>query len=36
MFDHVGFNVGNFEKSLAFYKAVLAPLDLGVLESGER
>ncbi|RWL50238.1 MULTISPECIES: VOC family protein [unclassified Mesorhizobium] len=35
MFDHIGFNVGNLEKSLAFYKAVLAPLGLGVLESGE-
>jgi len=35
MFDHVGFNVSDFEKSLLFYKAVLAPLELGVLHQGE-
>lgn len=35
MFDHVGFNVSDFERSLAFYTAALAPLGLGVLGKGE-
>ena len=26
MFDHVGFNVSDFQKSLAFYRAALEPL----------
>ena len=32
MFDHIGFNVGDFDRSLAFYWAVLAPLGIGVLD----
>ncbi len=35
MFDHIGFNVGDFDRSLAFYEAALAPLGLGVLSKGE-
>ena len=35
MFDHIGFNVGDFDRSLAFYWAVLAPLGIGVLDQGE-
>ncbi len=31
MLDHVGFTVSNFAKSLAFYRAALAPLDVTVL-----
>lgn len=35
MFDHVGFNVADFAKSFAFYKAALAPLGMDVLGEGE-
>ena len=35
MFDHVGFNVSDFHRSLVFYKAALDPLGLGVLDHGE-
>lgn len=31
MFDHIGFNVRDFDKSLKFYVAALAPLGLGVI-----
>ncbi len=34
-FDHLGFNVGDFAKSRAFYAAALAPLGLGVVMEGE-
>jgi catechol 2,3-dioxygenase-like lactoylglutathione lyase family enzyme len=35
MFDHLGFAVADFDKSLAFYKAALAPLGVGVEMQGE-
>ena len=35
MFDHVGFNVSDFGRSLAFYEAALAPLGMTVLAQGE-
>jgi len=35
MIDHVGYNVSDFDRSLAFYKAALAPLGLRVLAEGE-
>jgi catechol 2,3-dioxygenase-like lactoylglutathione lyase family enzyme len=35
MFDHVGFNVTDFEKSKQFYLTALAPLGLGLLAEGE-
>ena len=35
MFDHLGFAVSDFEKSLAFYKAALAPLGVGIVMQGE-
>jgi catechol 2,3-dioxygenase-like lactoylglutathione lyase family enzyme len=35
MFDHVGFNVADFARSLAFYEAALAPLGLRILAKGE-
>ncbi len=34
MFDHVGFNVGDFQKSKRFYLAALAPLGHGLLAEG--
>jgi catechol 2,3-dioxygenase-like lactoylglutathione lyase family enzyme len=36
MFDHVGFNVGDLQRSRAFYIAALAPLGMKVLREGER
>jgi catechol 2,3-dioxygenase-like lactoylglutathione lyase family enzyme len=35
MFDHVGFNVSNFQRSLAFWRAALAPLGYGVVHEDE-
>jgi catechol 2,3-dioxygenase-like lactoylglutathione lyase family enzyme len=35
VFDHIGYNVADFPRSLAFYEAALAPLGLGVMSSGE-
>jgi catechol 2,3-dioxygenase-like lactoylglutathione lyase family enzyme len=35
MFDHLGFAVVDFDKSLAFYKAALAPLGIGVEMQGD-
>lgn len=34
MFDHIGFNVADFEKSKAFYLATLKPLGQGLLAEG--
>ena len=31
-FDHMGFSVGDLDKSLAFYDAALAPVGLAVRE----
>jgi catechol 2,3-dioxygenase-like lactoylglutathione lyase family enzyme len=31
MLDHIGFAVSDFERSLAFYKTVLAPLGYGLI-----
>jgi catechol 2,3-dioxygenase-like lactoylglutathione lyase family enzyme len=31
MIDHVGFPVSDIKRSLAFYRAALAPLDIGVI-----
>ncbi len=33
--DHIGFNVGDFAASKAFYLAALSPLDLGIVAEGE-
>jgi catechol 2,3-dioxygenase-like lactoylglutathione lyase family enzyme len=33
--DHVGFNVGDFAASKAFYLQALAPLSIGVVAEGE-
>lgn len=35
MFDHLGFNVDDVERSKAFYAAALAPLGMTVLREGE-
>jgi len=35
MFDHVGFNVSDLERSKAFYAAALAPLGIAVVKEGE-
>lgn len=35
MFDHIGFNVSDFDRSLDFYTRALEPLGLGVLGQGE-
>lgn len=35
MFDHVGFNVSDFGRSLNFYREALAPLGLKVLNQGD-
>ena len=35
MFDHMGFNVSDFERSKAFYVAALAPLGLRLLTEGD-
>ncbi len=35
MFDHVGFAVGDFARSRAFYAAALAPLGIAVMGEGE-
>lgn len=35
MFDHIGFAVGNFEQSKAFYLQALAPLGIGVVMEGD-
>jgi catechol 2,3-dioxygenase-like lactoylglutathione lyase family enzyme len=35
MIDHLGFSVSDFERSLAFYKAALAPLGYGVVMGGD-
>lgn len=35
IFDHIGFSVGNFAKSRAFYTAALEPLDIGIVEEGQ-
>lgn len=35
MIDHVGFNVSDFGRSAAFYKAALGALGLGTLGEGE-
>ena len=35
MFDHLGFNVADFDRSLVFYKAALEPLGGGVIGQGE-
>ncbi len=35
IFDHVGYNVGDFERSKAFYLQALAPLGIGVAAEGE-
>ena len=34
MFEHMGFAVADFDKSLAFYTAVLAPLGVGIVMQG--
>ena len=34
MFDHLGFNVADFEKSKTFYVAALAPLGIHVVNEG--
>jgi catechol 2,3-dioxygenase-like lactoylglutathione lyase family enzyme len=34
-FDHIGYNVADFPRSVAFYTAALAPLGHAVLGSGE-
>lgn len=34
-FDHIGFNVGDFATSKAFYIKALAPLGIGILVEGE-
>ena len=35
MFDHIGFNAADFEKSKAFYLATLKPLGQGLLAEGQ-
>jgi catechol 2,3-dioxygenase-like lactoylglutathione lyase family enzyme len=35
VFDHLGFNVANLEKSTRFYLAALAPLGHGLLGKGD-
>ena len=35
MFDHLGFNVSNFDRSLDFYRVALEPLGMAVLKQGE-
>ncbi len=35
MFDHIGFNVDDVQRSKAFYAAALAPLGMTVLREGE-
>jgi catechol 2,3-dioxygenase-like lactoylglutathione lyase family enzyme len=35
VFDHLGFNVGNFEEFRAFISRALAPLDIGITSEGE-
>lgn len=35
IFDHVGFNVSDFEASKAFYLQALQPLGIGVVAEGE-
>lgn len=34
-FDHIGFNVADFNASRAFYLSALAPLGIGVVSEGE-
>ena len=36
MLDHIGIAVSDFERSVAFYKAALAPLSLGLIMSVTR
>jgi catechol 2,3-dioxygenase-like lactoylglutathione lyase family enzyme len=36
MFDHMGFNVSDFDRSKAFYIAALAPLGLKIVAEGEK
>jgi catechol 2,3-dioxygenase-like lactoylglutathione lyase family enzyme len=35
MLDHIGFVVGDFEKSKAFYLQTLAPLNMAIVKEGE-
>ena len=35
IFDHVGYNVGDFARSKAFYLQALAPLGIGVAAEGD-
>ena len=35
MFDHVGYNVSDFQRSRAFYVAALAPLGAKVVKEGD-
>jgi catechol 2,3-dioxygenase-like lactoylglutathione lyase family enzyme len=35
IFDHIGFNVGDFAKSKAFYCQTLAPLGVEIVMSGD-
>jgi catechol 2,3-dioxygenase-like lactoylglutathione lyase family enzyme len=35
MFDHVGFNVDDVERSKAFYTAALAPLGMSLVREGQ-
>jgi catechol 2,3-dioxygenase-like lactoylglutathione lyase family enzyme len=36
MLDHIGISVSDFDRSVAFYKAALAPLSLGLIMSVTR
>lgn len=33
MFDHIGFNVSDFQRSRDFYTAVVAPLSIAIVMS---
>jgi len=35
IFDHVGYNVADFERSKAFYLQALAPLGIGIAAEGD-
>ena len=35
MIDHIGFNVGDFDRSKAFYVAALAPLGVSIVSEGD-